>query len=110
MENVETVEKLGDGVRAGRSRRRGGSTVELVTEITEDKPGEAIAWESEPESDIATEGRVEFLDAAPGRGTMVRLTMRYDPPGGIVGKGRRQASCSASPTSRRAATSAASSS
>ena len=28
-----------------------------------------------------------LFDAAPGRGTMVRLTMRYDPPGGIVGKG-----------------------
>jgi uncharacterized membrane protein len=58
-----------------------------VTRITEEKAGKAIAWESEPESQIKTEGRAEFLDAGPGRGTMVRLVMRYDPPGGIVGKG-----------------------
>ena len=58
-----------------------------MTTITEDRPDEAIAWKSEPGSEITTEGRVEFIPAAPGRGTMVRLTMRYDPPGGIVGKG-----------------------
>ena len=50
-------------------------------------PIRPIAWESEPESQIDTQGRVEFLEAGPGRGTMVRLVMRYDPPGGVVGKG-----------------------
>jgi uncharacterized membrane protein len=87
MENVESVEKLGAKRSRWAIKAPGGSSVELVTRITEDKPNEAIAWESEPESDINTEGRVEFLDAGPGRGTMVRLVMRYDPPGGIVGKG-----------------------
>ncbi len=86
MENVRKIEKLD----ANRSRwtieAPLGSTVELVTRITEDSPGRVIAWESEPDSQIETEGRVEFLDAAPGRGTMVRLSMRYSPPGGIVGK------------------------
>ena len=86
MENVESVEKL-DGKRSRwMIKAPGGSSVELVTRITGDKPGESIAWESEPESDIKTEGRVEFLDAGPGRGTMVRLTLRYDPPAGIAGK------------------------
>jgi len=87
MENVESVEKV-DGKRSRwRIKAPGESTVELVTRITEQKPGESIAWESEPESAITTEGRVEFLDAGPDRGTMVRLVMRYDPPAGIVGKG-----------------------
>jgi uncharacterized membrane protein len=87
MENVENVEKI-DGTRSRWSiKAPGGSSVELVTRITEDEPSEVIAWESEPESEITTNGRVEFLDAGPGRGTMVRLTMHYDPPGGIVGKG-----------------------
>lgn len=87
MENVESVEKL-DGKRSRWTiKAPAGTSVELVTRITEDRAGEAIAWESEPESQIATQGRVEFLDAAPGRGTMVRLTMRYDPPGGIIGRG-----------------------
>jgi uncharacterized membrane protein len=87
MENVESVEDLGNGRSRWTIKAPLGSQVELVTRITEDRPGEAIAWESEPESQISTQGRVEFIDAAPGRGTMVRLTMRYNPPGGIVGRG-----------------------
>jgi uncharacterized membrane protein len=86
MENVREIEAL-DGNRSRWTIEAPlGSTVELVTRITEDSPGRVIAWESEPDSQIETEGRVEFLDAAPGRGTMVRLSMRYHPPGGIVGK------------------------
>jgi uncharacterized membrane protein len=87
MENVERVEKLDAKRSRWTIKAPGGSTVELVTRITQDKSPDSIAWESEPESEIKTEGRVEFLDAGPGRGTMVRLIMRYDPPGGIVGKG-----------------------
>ena len=87
MENVEKVEKIDARRSRWTIKAPAGSSVELVTRITEEKSPERIAWESEPESEIRTEGRVEFLDAGPGRGTMVRLVMRYDPPGGIVGKG-----------------------
>ena len=87
MENVEKIETI-DGKRSRWTiKAPGGNSVELVTRITEEKPLERIGWESDPESEIRTEGRVEFLDAGAGRGTMVRLVMRYDPPGGIVGKG-----------------------
>lgn len=86
MENVEEVTDLGDGRSRWTIKAPLGSTVELVTRITEDRPGKAIAWESEPESQIETEGRVEFFDVAPGRGTGVRLTMRYTPPGGLPGR------------------------
>jgi len=87
MENVENVEAI-DGKRSRWTiKAPGGSSVELVTRITDDQAGKAIGWVSEPDSQITTNGRVEFLDAGPTRGTMVRLTMHYDPPGGIVGKG-----------------------
>ena len=86
MENVESVEKVDDERSRWTIKAPGGTSVELVTKITDEKPNQSIAWESEPESEITTQGRVEFLDAGPGRGTMVRLVMRYDPPGGIVGK------------------------
>jgi uncharacterized membrane protein len=86
MENVERVGDLGGGRSKWTIKAPTGSTVELVTRITDDRPGEAIAWESEPESDIQTKGRVEYFDVAPGRGTGVRLTMRYDPPGGLAGR------------------------
>ena len=86
MDNVEAVEDLGDGRSKWTIKAPLGSNVELVTRITDDRPGEALAWKSEPESDIQTQGRVEFFDIAPGRGTGVRLTMRYDPPGGLPGR------------------------
>jgi uncharacterized membrane protein len=86
MENVREVQDLGGG-RSRWTIEAPAGTVELVTRMTEDLRGEAIAWESEPESEIATSGRVEFSDAGPMRGTMVRLQMRYDPPGGAVGRG-----------------------
>ena len=87
MDNVESVEKLDDKRSRWTIAAPAGASVELVTRITEDRAGEIIAWESEPESQIATKGQVEFLEAAPGRGTVVRLLMRYDPPGGIIGRG-----------------------
>jgi len=87
MDNVERVEMLDDRRSRWTIKAPGGTSVELVTAITEDRPAELIAWKSEPGSDITTEGRVEFIPAAPDRGTMVRLIMRYDAPGGIVGKG-----------------------
>ena len=83
MENVERIEDLGDGRSKWTMKAPLGATVELVTRITEDRPGEAIGWKSEPESEIHTQGHVEFFDVAPGRGTGVRLMLRYDPPGGL---------------------------
>jgi uncharacterized membrane protein len=87
MENVERVEKLDERRSRWTIKAPAGSSVDLVTRVIDEQPGKLIAWESEPESDIRTEGRVEFLDAGPGRGTMVRLLIRYEPPGGMVGKG-----------------------
>ncbi|MBV9527794.1 SRPBCC family protein [Sphingomonas sp.] len=87
MENVEAVETLGGDRSRWTIKAPAGASVELVTTVTEDRPNQAIAWTSDSESQITTEGRVEFIPAAPGRGTMVRLIMHYDPPGGILGKG-----------------------
>lgn len=86
MDNVDRVADLGDGRTRWLIKAPGGAYVDLVTRIIEDRPGEAIAWASEPESQIRTEGRVEFIDAEPARGTMVRLKLSYDPPGGTIGR------------------------
>ena len=87
MENVEQVTSEGNGLSRWVIKGPAGKSIHLVTRITEDRAGEAIAWASEPESDIETEGGVEFSDGAPGRGTVVRLTTRYTPPGGMIGRG-----------------------
>jgi uncharacterized membrane protein len=86
MENVDAVEDLGDGRSKWTIKAPLGSTVEIITRITEDQPGQTIGWKSEPDSQIETEGRVDFIEVAPGRGTGVRLTMRYTPLGGLPGR------------------------
>jgi uncharacterized membrane protein len=63
-----------------------GKTVEWVSEITEDDPGRLIAWQSLDGASVRNGGRVEFLDSPDGRGTVVRVTLAYDPPAGAVGK------------------------
>ena len=64
----------------------GGGTIEWTTRITEDRPGELIAWASEEGVDVPNSGKVEFRDAPGGRGTWVSATILYDPPAGIIGK------------------------
>jgi uncharacterized membrane protein len=86
MENIERI----DTIDAKRShwvvKAPGGRTVEWDSVVTDDVPGRLIAWQSVEGSDIRSSGRVEFLDAAPGRFTMVRATLAYDPPGGGIGE------------------------
>lgn len=86
MENVDSVEDLGDGRSRWTIKAPLGSTVQLVTKITDDVPNDTIAWKSEPDSQIQSEGRVELFEAAPERGTAVRLTLKYDPPAGLPGR------------------------
>ena len=73
--------------RAGSIKAPAGRTVTLITRLREDIPDRKISWASEPDSDIATKGQVEFEDAVGDRGTFVSLVMSYDPPGGRIGQG-----------------------
>lgn len=86
MENVRAVTERGEGLSHWVIEAPGGGAVEFDSRITEDQAGALIAWESEEGGDVKNSGRIEFLDAPPGRGTIVRATISYDPPGGTVGK------------------------
>jgi uncharacterized membrane protein len=50
------------------------------------EPGQLIAWRSEEGASVRNSGQVEFRDSPEGRGTIVTVTLAYDPPGGSVGK------------------------
>jgi uncharacterized membrane protein len=63
-----------------------GKTVEWDSEITQDEPGRLIAWHSVEGASVRNSGQVDFMDSPDGRGTVVRVTLVYDPPGGTVGK------------------------
>jgi uncharacterized membrane protein len=54
---------------------------------TVDLPGGGIGWRSLPGAAIPNEGSVRFHPAPAGRGTVVTLHVRFDPPGGALGEG-----------------------
>jgi uncharacterized membrane protein len=86
MDNVERIDVI-DGTRSHWIVKAPvGKTVEWDAIVTADEPDRLIAWETADGADVRSTGRIEFLDAAPGRGTMVRATIAYDPPGGIIGE------------------------
>jgi uncharacterized membrane protein len=86
MENIRSVSMLDERrshwVVAAPAER----TVEWDAVITEEQPGHYFAWTSAESADIRHSGRVEFRDAAAGRGTEVTVTILYDPPAGALGK------------------------
>ena len=86
MENVKEVEVLDDRRSHWTIAGPAGAEIDLVSEITEDIPGERIAWRSAEGSDVDHEGWIAFKDNAFGRGTEVRVFISYDPPAGAVGK------------------------
>jgi uncharacterized membrane protein len=86
MENIERIDTIDERRTHWVVKAPAGRTVEWDSVITDDEPGRLIAWQSVEGADVKSSGRVEFLDAAPGRGTMVRATLAYDPPGGVIGE------------------------
>lgn len=62
------------------------TAIEWDAEITQEKENEIIAWRSLPNSNLENRGSVRFKELSYGRGTEVKVTFAYDPPGGVVGE------------------------
>lgn len=84
MENIVSIE-VADDKRSHWTVRGPNGDYQWTAVVTEDRPGEAIAWESE-DGDVQNSGRIEFRDGPPGHGTYVRAILAYRPPMGVVGK------------------------
>ncbi|MBB3859138.1 putative membrane protein [Novosphingobium hassiacum] len=85
LENVLSIEAI-DSVRSRWTvKAPAGREVSWESVITDDQPGSSISWQSAEGADVANSGRVEFKDAGQ-RGTIVRATIAYEPPGGTVGQ------------------------
>jgi uncharacterized membrane protein len=86
MDNIRSVEKLDETRSRWVIEAPAGTSVEFVSRLTDDRPGRLLAWESEEGADVRNSGRIEFIDSAPGRGTMVRATISYEAPAGALGR------------------------
>jgi uncharacterized membrane protein len=85
MENVERVDVLDDRRSHWVVKAPGGKTVEWDSVVTEEQAESFIAWASEEGADVSNSGRIDFRDAG-ARGTVVTVTILYDPPAGTIGK------------------------
>jgi uncharacterized membrane protein len=85
MRHLESVRETGAGRSHWVAKAPAGSAVEWDAIITEDRPGELIAWRSLEGADVYNAGSVSFEPAAGGRGTIVKVQIDYDPPAGVVG-------------------------
>ena len=56
-------------------------------EITREKEGEYIGWQSMTGSKIDNAGKVEFSDTLNGMGTELHIEINYFPPAGSIGRG-----------------------
>ena len=85
MENIVSIEVRDDTLSHWVVKGPGGKQVEWNARVTDEAPGQFIAWEAEPGADVKNAGRVEFKDAGK-RGTVVTAEIVYEPPAGIIGR------------------------
>ncbi len=86
MTHLEYVEAYGDGKRSHWiAAAPAGRTVEWDAEITEERPGELLAWQSLPGARVDNSGTVTFQRAPQDRGTEVRVELTYSLPAGRLG-------------------------
>lgn len=85
MENIVSIEPINRDRSRWTVKGPAGRTVSWEAVITADVPGERITWQSAEGADVANSGRIEFQEAG-DRGTVVRATIAYEPPGGAVGQ------------------------
>ncbi len=85
MNNILSVQDLGDGRSHWVARGPAGRKVEWDAVLHNLKADEMIAWRTLPGSDVDHAGSVWFRDAADGQGTEVRVELQYNPPAGAIG-------------------------
>jgi uncharacterized membrane protein len=85
MDHLKAVRTIDDRRSHWVAKGPAGMEAEWDAEITEDMDGRRIAWHSLEGSEVDTWGYVSFEPAPDGRGTEVRVSLAYQPPGGKVG-------------------------
>lgn len=85
MAHLESVQVIDERRSRWKAKAIGGVTLEWGSEITDDVPGERIAWRSLEGADVEHTGSVRFERAPGGRGTEIHVEAAYRPPGGAFG-------------------------
>jgi uncharacterized membrane protein len=86
MAHLEEVTVTGERTSRWTAGGPFGKDVSWDAEITEDVPGERLAWQSTKGSQLPNSGVVRFVAAPDGACTEVHVAITYDIPGGPLGK------------------------
>lgn len=81
MKHLQSVTETGNLRSHWIAKGPLGVTVQWDAEILNEDPGRMLSWRSIPGGQVDTAGSVHFREAGPG-GTELRLSMKYNPPGG----------------------------
>jgi uncharacterized membrane protein len=84
MDHLKSVTVLSDTRSRWEAKAPAGTSVTWEAEIVEDVPGHHIAWRSVEGATVSNSGAVGFIPARGGRATEVKVSLRYDPPGGAL--------------------------
>lgn len=87
MQNLESVSETAPGRTHWVARGPGDLQLEWDARIHEDTTNERISWTTVDDSPIHHNGSVSFREDPNGRGTQVKVVLRYDIPGGRLGQG-----------------------
>ena len=82
MDSLESVRQVDERRFHWVPKKSAPITLEWDCEITEDRPGAALAWRTLNGAEVPNAGSVLFEAAPSGRGTIVRLSIHYRPKGG----------------------------
>ncbi|HZI18811.1 MAG TPA: SRPBCC family protein [Pyrinomonadaceae bacterium] len=85
MSHLEEVRVMSETRSHWVAKAPAGTSVEWDAEVYNERANELIAWRTLEGADVASAGSVRFDEAPGGRGTVVRVVLRYDPPGGRLG-------------------------
>lgn len=86
MENVEKVEVIDDTHSEWTVRGPAGVGFKWKAVVTEDLPGQRIAWAADEKAMVKNTGWIEFRDAGDDKGTEVHALILYEPPAGQPGR------------------------
>ena len=85
--NLLTAHALDDSRSHWMLHAPGGFNLEWDAEIIVDRKNEMIGWRSLQGANVDNAGYVRFERATGGRGTVVRIALQYNPPGGKMAAG-----------------------
>ncbi|CAN5737548.1 SRPBCC family protein [soil metagenome] len=85
MEHVQSVRNLDDVRSHWVVKGPAGTEVEWTAQIITDHENSLIGWESLPGAEVQNAGSVRFEPVNNGQSTEVKVSLQYQPPGGVLG-------------------------